>query len=38
MYSDPAALGRLLDRPEYAEGLTDDNFAEAMALLARLLA
>ena len=38
MYSDPAALDRLLDRPEYAEGLTDDNFAEAMELLARLLA
>ena len=38
MYSDPGALGRLLDLPEYAEGLTDDNFAEAMALLRRLLA
>ena len=36
--NNPGALGRLLDRPEYAEGLTDDNFAEAMALLARLLA
>ena len=36
--NNPGALDRLLDRPEYAEGLTDDNFAEAMALLARLLA
>ena len=34
----PGALESLLDRPEYAEGLTDDNFAEAMELLARLLA
>ena len=36
--NNPGALDRLLDRPEYAEGLTDDNFAEAMELLARLLA
>ena len=38
IYSDPAELESLLDLPEYAEGLTDDNFAEAMALLRRLLA
>ena len=34
----PAELEELMARPELAEGLTDDNFAEAMALLARLLA
>ena len=34
----PAALERVLDLPEYAGGLTDENFLEAMEELRRLLA
>ncbi len=34
---DQSGLVRLLDQPEYADGLTDDNFADAMALLRELL-
>ncbi len=35
--SNQSEFKSLLDRPEYADGLTDESFAEAMELLLRLV-